>query len=77
MDVRVEDLVKMRRENLPHLLTCEEAGHVLRKRPSTVYQYARTGAIPAVRIKGRVLIPTDKLLAFIQAKTTGPEELMA
>ncbi len=54
-------------EGLRRRSTCsiEEAAAVLGIGRSTAYQGARDGSLPAVRISGRLLVPTAKLLAML------------
>lgn len=50
------------------MLTVPEAAQILRIDKITVYELARVGRIPALRIGRRVLIPRDALLRWIEAE---------
>jgi len=49
---------------LPVTLTVEEAAHVLRIGRNSAYDAIARGDLPSVRIGGRVLIPSARLLAL-------------
>ncbi len=50
------------------MLTVPEAAQILRIDKITVYELARAGRIPALRIGRRVLIPRDALLRWIETE---------
>jgi excisionase family DNA binding protein len=54
------------------LLTVAETAARLRVSDSTVYQLAKTGALPACRVGRRVVIDEDGLTAFLARNTTQP-----
>ena len=50
------------------MLTVPEAAQILRINKIAVYELARVGRIPALRIGRRVLIPRDALLRWIETE---------
>lgn len=54
-------------------MTVEEAAKFLGVSKSTAYAAAANGDIPAVRIRGRILIPVERLNAML----AGPESRAA
>ena len=55
-------------ENLPLTLKAHEAAEVLRISKSKVYELAQSETFPAIRIGKRVVIPRDKLIAWVNAQ---------
>ncbi len=55
---------------LPVTLTVEEAARVLRIGRNSAYEAIARGDIPSVRIGGRVLIPSARLLALFGVEVT-------
>lgn len=49
----------------PEVLTVEEAARLLRISRGTAYEAVRTGAIPALTIGRRILVPRRQLLALM------------
>jgi excisionase family DNA binding protein len=54
----------------PATYTVHEAAKILRIGRDAAYEAARTGAIPAIRIGHRILIPRAALEAMLAGKTT-------
>jgi excisionase family DNA binding protein len=54
-------------EDLPDILTVEEAACFLRVGRSLVYEAIRQRAIPAVRVGRRILVPKSGLKQFVEA----------
>ena len=52
-------------EDLPLVLTVEEAAKVLRLSRGSAYEGVRTGAIPSVRIGRTIRVPRHALLALL------------
>jgi excisionase family DNA binding protein len=52
-------------DNLPAVLTVEEAAQVLRIGRGAAYEGVRAGEIPAVRIGRTIRVPRSRLLALI------------
>lgn len=50
---------------LPDFCTVHECALVLRRCEASVYTLARSGALPSVRLGGRVVIPKRALEAFL------------
>jgi excisionase family DNA binding protein len=63
----------MTTHDLPSMLTVPEVCHFLRLNRATAYEKVRTGAIPSVRIGGKVLVPRDELLATLAASKKNDE----
>lgn len=55
-------------DDLPDILTVDEAAAFLRLGRSSVYDAIRTGEIKAVRIGRRILIPRSALKPFVDAQ---------
>ena len=52
-------------EELPRVLTVEEAGEILRVSRSMVYELIRQQKIPSIKLGRRRLIPKEELLETI------------
>ena len=52
-------------DNYPTIITVAEAAKVLRISRNTCYAGVRSGAIPATRIGGRILIPRQSLVDML------------
>ena len=52
---------------LPAAISVEEAGRLLGISRALAYRAVKTGEIPAVRIQGRILVPTPRLLTMLGA----------
>jgi len=50
----------------PHVLTVEEAAHLLRIGRNSAYEAIRRGEIPAIRIGHRLLVPRAALERLLQ-----------
>lgn len=59
----------LRFDELPDILTVDEAAEYLRLGRSAVYEAVRTKAIPSVRVGKRILIPRSGLRPFVEAPT--------
>ena len=55
--------------DLPPTLTVDEAAKLLRISRCSAYEAVRRGAIPAVHIGRRVLVPTARLLQLLEQGT--------
>lgn len=55
-----------RLENLPDVLTVEQAAKVLRIGRTLAYELARRGEIPAKRLGHRVVIPKPALMRYLE-----------
>lgn len=55
----------MNTDDLPDVLTVDEAARLLRISRGLAFEAARRGEIPAVRVGRRVLVPRDRLLAWL------------
>ena len=53
---------------MEHLLSVKDAAQVLGLKAWTVYDWVRTGKLPAVRLGRTVKISPAKLKAFIEAR---------
>jgi excisionase family DNA binding protein len=56
---------------LPHVLTVEEAAEVLRISRGSAYEAIRTNAIPHVRIGRTIRVPRAALLQLLQEDPAG------
>ena len=56
-------------ENLPDLLTSEEACEYLRVTPLSLYSYIKAGKLRAFRVGKRYRVPKDALIAFLEGRT--------
>ena len=64
----------------PATLTVTEAASVLGVSKSTAYELARTGALPAIRLGRRIVVPIralESLLAAAGSPSSDPLELSA
>jgi excisionase family DNA binding protein len=62
-------------DQLPAVLTIEEAARLLRLGRNTAYDAARSGELPVVRIGRRLLVPRDGLMRLLEsAGTRTPED---
>jgi excisionase family DNA binding protein len=61
-------------ENLPELLTSEEACEYLRVTPLSLYGYIKGGKLKAYRIGKRYRIPKDALIAFLEGRAAVVDE---
>lgn len=64
-------------ESYPDILTTEEVCEILRVKPLTVYEYIKSGRLPAIRIGKRYRIEKSKLIEFLEAASTGGEQKAA
>ncbi|HZO89784.1 MAG TPA: helix-turn-helix domain-containing protein [Chthonomonadaceae bacterium] len=55
------------------MLTVEEAAAVLRVGRNTVYEAIRSGEVPSLRIKRRILVPKSALLHLLGGHGRGSE----
>ena len=55
----------------PLVLTCSQAAKRLQISKSNCYSLIRAGALPHVRLRGRVLIPVKALNDWLAANSTG------
>ena len=55
--------------DLPLTLTAPEVGEVLGISRAAAYELVRSQGFPHIRIGTRILVPKDKLLAWIDAQT--------
>lgn len=64
----------MNRDDLPNVLTIDETARLLRISRGLAFAAARRGDIPAVRVGRRLLVPRDRLIAWLEgpAATTSP-----
>lgn len=53
---------------LPAVVSVEEAARVLGISRSTAYNAVRDGDLPSVRIRGRILIPAQKLAELLRCE---------
>lgn len=60
----------MNLQQLPPLISVEEAGHILGMSRRTAYRHAEEGHIPTVRFGRRIHVPSAKLLALLGLETT-------
>jgi len=58
----------MRFEDLPDVLTAQEAAEVLRVGRNTVYDCLRSGAIPSLRLGRPLLIPKSALRRLLEGE---------
>lgn len=56
------------------MLTVPEAAQILRIDKVTVYELARAGRIPAIRIGRRVLVPREALMRWIETEAMAKKE---
>jgi excisionase family DNA binding protein len=61
-------------EELPLLLTVDEAAEVLRIGRNGAYAAVANGSLPSVRIGRTIRIPRDALAVLIRANPRAPEE---
>ena len=52
-------------EDLPLILTVEEAGQILRVGRNTAYDLVRCGKLPSVRVGKQIRIPRQALLDYL------------
>ena len=52
-------------EDLPLMLTAPEVGEVLGISRASAYELVRSRGFPSVRIGTRIIVPKDKLIAWI------------
>ena len=52
-------------EDLPLTLTAPEVGEVLGISRASAYELVRSKGFPSIRIGNRILVPKDKLIAWI------------
>lgn len=57
----------MNLEDLPEVLTVDETARLLRISRGLAFAGARRGDIPTVRIGRRILVPRDRLLAWLRS----------
>ena len=56
-------------EDLPLTLTAPEVGEVLGISRASAYELVRSKGFPSIRIGTRILVPKDKLIAWINEQT--------
>ena len=56
-------------EDLPLTLTAPEVGEVLGISRASAYELVRSKGFPSMRIGTRILVPKDKLIAWINEQT--------
>ena len=56
-------------EDLPLTLTAPEVGEVLGISRASAYELVRSKGFPSMRIGTRILVPKDKLIAWINGQT--------
>lgn len=54
-------------EPAPSFYTVPEAARMLRTAPVTIYRAIRNGEFPAIRLRGRLIIPARAIEAMIDA----------
>ena len=59
--------------DLPIMLSVAQLADVLGVSRSSAYELIRTPGFPVVRIGSRVIVPRDKLIAWIDEKSSGGE----
>ena len=52
-------------EELPRVLTVDEAAEILRISRGQAYRGVKTGEIPSISVGKRVMVPTARLLALL------------
>ena len=57
--------------DLPLTLTVPEVGEVLGISRAAAYQLVRSRGFPSLKIGTRILVPKDKLIAWINAQVEG------
>lgn len=57
--------------DLPLTLTVPEVGEVLGISRAATYELARSRGFPSLKIGTRILVPKDKLIAWINAQVEG------
>lgn len=57
--------------DLPLTLTVPEVGEVLGISRAAAYKLARSRGFPSLKIGTRILVPKDKLIAWINAQVEG------
>jgi excisionase family DNA binding protein len=57
-----------KRELAAEVLSVPEVAAVLKMNVQTAYRLARKGAIPSVRIGGRIVVPRSKLAAMLKGE---------
>ena len=62
---------------MERLLTAREAAEVLRINRYVLYELARCGEIPAVRIRRMVRFRPEELKAWVESKTVSPTRASA
>ena len=56
-------------EDLPLTLTAPEVGEVLGISRASAYELVRSKGFPSIRIGTRIIVPKDKLIAWINEQT--------
>lgn len=54
-----------------NILTIKEAAEILRISKSKLYELAKDGLVPNIKLGGRIVIPENQLMAWIDNATTG------
>lgn len=52
-------------------LTIKEAAEILRISKSKLYELAKDGQVPNIKLGGRIVIPENQLMTWIDRVTTG------
>lgn len=62
----------MNLQELPPLISVEEAGNILGMSRRTAYRHAEEGHIPTVRFGRRIRVPSAKLMALLGLESGPP-----
>lgn len=57
-------------QELPDVLTIREAAELLRLGTNSVYEAARRGELPSIRIGRRLLVPKSGLMRLLEGSTS-------
>ena len=55
------------------LLTVRETSKILRVHPNRVYELIREGTIPHLRLGRKLLVPSTRLVEWMQKETVSPD----
>ena len=59
-------------DELPLMLSVPEVAAVLGISRAGAYELVRSDGFPALKIGGRIVVPKDKLIAWVNEKTSEP-----